>query len=60
LCRNCLLKNIIEGKIDGRVEVTGRHGRRSKHILDDLKKNRGYWKLKEDALDCTLWGTDCG
>jgi hypothetical protein len=23
-CRNCLLKHIIEGKIDGGIEVTGR------------------------------------
>ena len=24
LYRNCLLKHVIEGKIDGRTEVTGR------------------------------------
>jgi len=24
LCRNCLLKYVIEGKIEGRIEVTGR------------------------------------
>jgi hypothetical protein len=23
----------------------------------DLKKNIGYYKLKEEALDCTLWRT---
>jgi hypothetical protein len=23
LCRNCLLKHVIEGKIEGRKEVTG-------------------------------------
>jgi len=23
LCRNCLLKHVIEGKIEGRIEVTG-------------------------------------
>jgi hypothetical protein len=26
----CLLKHIIEGKIEGRIEVTGRRGRRRK------------------------------
>jgi hypothetical protein len=25
------------------------------HIPDDLKEKRGYWKLKEEALDRTLW-----
>ena len=34
-------------------EVTGRQGRERKQLLDDLKKMRGYWKLKEEALDYT-------
>ena len=25
LSRSCLLKNVIEGKIEGRIEVKGRH-----------------------------------
>jgi hypothetical protein len=54
LHRNCLLKHIIEGKVEGRIEVTGRPGRRCKP-LDDLKETRGYWKLKEEAVDHTLW-----
>jgi hypothetical protein len=49
---NCLLKRAIEGKIEGRIDVTGRRGRRKK-LLDDLREKRGYWKLKE-ALDRTL------
>jgi hypothetical protein len=28
--------------------------------MDDLKESRGYWKLKEEALDHTLWGTRFG
>jgi hypothetical protein len=32
-----------------------RRGRRCKKLMDDLKENRGYWKLKEEALDRTLW-----
>jgi len=37
--------------------VTGRRGRRRQQLLDDLKENRGYWKLKEEALDRSLWRT---
>jgi hypothetical protein len=40
--RNCLLKRVIEGKIEGRIEVTGRRGRRRKQLLDDLNETRGY------------------
>jgi len=25
--------------------------------MDDLKETRQYWKLKGEALDCTLWRT---
>jgi len=28
--------------------VTGRRGRRSKQLLDDLTKKRGYWKMKRN------------
>jgi hypothetical protein len=51
LRRNCLLKQVIEGKIKGEVEVTRRQGRRRKKLLDDLKDRRGYCHLKEEALD---------
>jgi len=37
--------------------VTGRRGRRRKELLDDLKENRRYCKLKEETLDRTLWST---
>ena len=55
LRRNCLLKYVIEGKTETRSEVTGRRGRRSKQLLDDLKEMRGYWKLKVEALYSPLW-----
>jgi hypothetical protein len=55
LHRNCLLKQVIEGKIKGEMEVTKRRGRRRKKLLDDLKKRRGYSHLKEEALDRTMW-----
>jgi hypothetical protein len=38
LRRNCLLKHVIEGKLDGGTEMTGRRGRRRKRLLDDLKE----------------------
>jgi hypothetical protein len=38
LRRNCLLKHVIEGKLEGRIEMTGRRGRRRKQLLDDLKE----------------------
>ena len=61
---NCQLKHVIEGKTDGRIEVTGRWGRRRNKLLDDLKEKRGHWKLKDEALDRSVeelaveWG--CG
>jgi hypothetical protein len=36
LRRNCLLRHVIEGKIEGRIEVTGIRGRRGKQLLDNL------------------------
>jgi hypothetical protein len=42
LRRNCLLKQVIEGKLEGRMEVTGRRGRRRKQLLYDFKEKRTY------------------
>ena len=53
--RNCLLKQVIEGKIKGEIKVTRRRRRRRKKLLDDLKDRRGYCHLKEEALDRTMW-----
>jgi hypothetical protein len=55
LRRNCLLKQVIEGKIRGEIEVTRRRGRRRKKLLDDLKDRRGYCHLKEEAQHHTMW-----
>jgi hypothetical protein len=43
-----------EGKTRGRAEVTGRRGRKSKQLLDDLKERIGYYELKHEALDRCL------
>ena len=56
---NCLLQRVIEGKIKGGIEVTGRRGRIRK-LLDDRKERRGYSHLKEEALDRTMWRAGFG
>jgi hypothetical protein len=48
LHRNCLLKHAVEGKVECRMEVTRRGGRRHKQLSDDLKETRGYCKLKSN------------
>ena len=42
LRRNCLLKQVIEGKIKGEMKVT----RRRKNLLNDLNDWKGYSHLK--------------
>jgi hypothetical protein len=42
-------------KMEDRLQVVGTQGRRHKQLLNDLNEKRGYWKLKEEALDCTLF-----
>jgi len=44
LRRNCLLKHVFEGTMEGRIEVIGRRGRRRKQLLD-LNVTSGYRKL---------------
>jgi hypothetical protein len=39
LLRNCFLKHVMKGNVEGRMEVKGR---RSKQLLDELKETRGY------------------
>ena len=51
LRRNCLLKQVMEGKIKGEMEMTRRRRRRREKLLDDLKDRRGYSHLKGEALD---------
>jgi hypothetical protein len=58
--RECLLKHGVEGKLEERIEMTGRRGRRRKKLLYDVKEKREYRKLKEDAIDRILWRTHSG
>jgi hypothetical protein len=55
LRRNCLLQRVIEGNIEGGIEMTGTRGRRRRKLLDDLKEKTGYSHLKEEPLDSTMW-----
>jgi hypothetical protein len=45
LRRKCLIKRVIEGRVEG----TGRRGRR-KQLLDDLDEIIRWWKINEEAL----------
>jgi hypothetical protein len=45
---------IYYGSNRGKDRSDGKTGRILKQILDDLKEKRGYWKLKEEVLVCTL------
>jgi len=38
-------------EIEGKIEVTGKPGRRRYQLMDDLTETRGYCTLKEEALD---------
>jgi hypothetical protein len=57
LRRNCLLRQVIKGKI----KVTGRRGRRRRRkLLDDHNEREGYSYLKEEALEHTMWRAHFG
>jgi hypothetical protein len=51
---------MIEGKLERRIEMIGRRGRRRKQLLDDLKEKRRQSKLKEEKLDRTMRRTCFG
>jgi hypothetical protein len=55
---NCLSKHTIQGKEEGGIEMTEKQGRRGKQLLNYL--GGGYWKLKEEALDRTVWKSGLG
>jgi hypothetical protein len=60
LHRNCILRQVTEGKIEGGIEATGRRGIRRRKLLDELKESRGYSRLKEEALDRSIWRARLG
>jgi len=60
LRRNCLLQRVIEGKIEGGIEVTGRRGRRRRKLLDDLKERRGYISFERGSSGSYYLGSCFG
>jgi hypothetical protein len=56
LRRNCL-QHVIEGKIEGRIDVMGRRGRRRKELLDGkarmLEIKGGCYRFH--SMQNTLW-----
>jgi hypothetical protein len=46
---------LLKERYKGGIEVTERQRRRRRKLLDDLKERRGYYHLKEEALDRTTW-----
>jgi hypothetical protein len=40
LHRNCLKKYVTEGKIEGRIEMTGRRRRRHEQLLDNFQEKQ--------------------
>jgi hypothetical protein len=55
-----LYNGLLKERYKWGIEVTGRRGRRSRKLVDDLKERRGYSHSKEEALDRTLWRASCG
>ena len=55
---NCALKHIIEGRMEGRIEVNWRS--RHKQVLDDFRISKEYWKLKQKTADRTQRKTRFG
>jgi hypothetical protein len=47
---NCLLKHFTEEKIEGRIEVTERGGRRCKWLLDDLKEKERILEIDRRSI----------
>jgi hypothetical protein len=55
LRRNCILKHVIEEKIEVSLEVMGRRERRRKLLLENLKETKEYCKLEEGTPEGILW-----
>jgi len=49
----------LKGKIEEKVEMMGRRGRRCKQLLDEIKRKHMCWKL-EKILYRTIWRTRFG
>jgi hypothetical protein len=57
---NCFLKHVIEGKLEAKIEVTGKRGRRRKQLLDDLQEEERMLEIargstRSNCVDKSLW-----
>jgi hypothetical protein len=52
--RDCFLKNVIDGNVEGMIEVTRRRGRRYRQLLDNLRKRKGTLNQIELCEEPTL------
>jgi hypothetical protein len=60
LRRNCLLKHVIEGKVERRIKEKGRRGGRRKQLLYDLMENRRHSELEKGrtrlhSVEKSIW-----
>jgi hypothetical protein len=55
LRRNCLLRQVTEGNVEGWIEVTGRQRRRRRKLLHDLKGKEKILLSEGGSFDCTMW-----
>jgi hypothetical protein len=50
---------VIEGKLEGRIEMTGRRGKRRKQLLDDLKEEKileiERGSTRSHRVETSLW-----
>jgi hypothetical protein len=56
LRRNCFIRHVIGGNIEGKIYGNGKRERRREQLLDDFRGKRRYWKLEEEALHCIMYG----
>ena len=54
LHKNYLLKQVTKGKIEGRIEVIGRRGKRRKQLLDDLKLKYSVLETERGITLCRI------
>jgi len=53
-------ENTLLKERQGRIEAMGRQKKRCNQLLEDPKRMKGYWILRGETLDHTLWRTRFG
>jgi hypothetical protein len=49
---NWVLKHVIEGNIEGRIEVRGRRGRRREYLMENTKETKGNLEIETGSTIC--------